>query len=547
MKNFRIFNQLAFLLFFMTAGVLYASSFTSDDGVFTLDLPAGWKKVSTNGENFVLSLRKENSAMDIKSIACTTEQCLDEKINRDLAEVKAKKMTVVSNTYTGEEIKRIDFSTGEPLFYISFFTPKNDFSAGYFLMNDHAYSILAKNITYAEADLLFSFFAPLRQDDGTTIAAPPQEISLEMDENSPLAYDITALPDVKVEAIEPPITQEEPVVPQAEPVSSVPQTHSWKTILKKIKIKWNRSHFRTFIHPQMPPYLRALGHGFDVLVGMLVLFGFIWAFACLLRPFITPRPIEDAKKSTSFYPIRARRLYGTPSLIFRTKDNQGNVLISLSSRWNSICICFGLIILVLSISILAFTSAAQQGNLLNFSPLTYGTIYSICSLLLPIGGLFIVTGIIWGLLILREMTLFDRKGKKAAVVLQKGFPLFYEHYDIHFAQSREVLHVRRKRFSLRRCWQIMEKKKKVSTSFTERSLCKSILRRLLGHLWGFLRTDYLITGPEHSRGAINSTHALFNRLSCNVDNPEAIPAHHALIVTALINMRDRDKWYPWFN
>lgn len=547
MKNFHILNRFAFLLFFTTAGFLYATSFTSDDGVFTLDLPAGWKKVSTNGENVVLSLRKENSAMDIKSISCTTEQCLDERINRDLAEVRAKKMTVVSNTYTGEEIKRIDFSTGEPLFYISFFTPKNDFSAGYFLMNDHAYSILAKNITYAEADLLFSFFSPLRQDDGTTIAAPPQEMSMEVDTDSPLAYDITALPDVAVEAIEAPIAQEEPAKVTDEPVSSLPQTHSWKTVLKKIRNKWRRSHFTTFVHPQMPPYLRALGHGFDVLIAMMGLFGLIWISACILRPFITPRSIEEAKQPNSFYPIRARRLYGTPSLIFRTKDNQGNVLISLSSRWNSICICFGLIIFVFSIGILAFTSAAQQGNLLNFSPLTYGTIYSICSLLLPLGILFIITGIIWGLLILREMTLFDRKGKKAVVVLQKEFPVFYEYYDVHFAQSKEVLHVRRKRFSIRRCWQIMEKKRKVSISFTERSLCKSILRRLLGHLWGFLRTDYLITGPEQSRGTINSTHALFNRLSCNVDNPEAIPAHHALVVTALINMRDRDKWYPWFN
>ena len=65
----------------------------------------------------------------------------ENKINNDLAEIKRKKMQVVGNSYTGEDIKRIEFSTGEPFFYISFFSAKNDFGAGYFLINGQSYSI----------------------------------------------------------------------------------------------------------------------------------------------------------------------------------------------------------------------------------------------------------------------------------------------------------------------------------------------------------------------------------------------------------------------
>ena len=83
-------------------------------------------------------------------------------------------MKVVENSYTGEEIKRIEFSTGDPFFYISFFTPKNDFSAGYFLIDSKAYSILAKELTYAETDLVFSFISPVEKS-----VAKPLEINIK--------------------------------------------------------------------------------------------------------------------------------------------------------------------------------------------------------------------------------------------------------------------------------------------------------------------------------------------------------------------------------
>ena len=59
-------------------------------------------------------------------------------------------------------------------------------------------------------------------------------------------------------------------------------------------------------------------------------------------------------------------------------------------------------------------------------------------------------GIVWSQLVLREISLFDRKGKKAAIVLQKGFGLTTEKYEIYFARSKEVLVAVRRRFALRR-------------------------------------------------------------------------------------------------
>lgn len=136
---------------------VWAGVFTSSDGQFTIDMPAGW--VTAPDTQAVLSLKKGTAEIIIRTDkSCKTESCLEQKITQDLASVKAKKMKVIGNTYTGEDIKRIDFSTGEPFFYISYFSPKADFSSGYFLVNSTAYSILAKNLSYAETDLIFRLF-----------------------------------------------------------------------------------------------------------------------------------------------------------------------------------------------------------------------------------------------------------------------------------------------------------------------------------------------------------------------------------------------------
>ena len=173
--------QYAFLKKFLLGALLacvpfalQAEVFTSKDGAFTLDMPAGWKQVQNTPAATVLSLQKGSSRLDIKSVPCTTETCIEQKINADLADVKSKKMKVVENSYTGEEIKRIEFSTGDPFFYISFFTPKNDFGAGYFLIDSKAYSILAKELTYAETDLVFSFISPVEKS-----VAKPLEIDIK--------------------------------------------------------------------------------------------------------------------------------------------------------------------------------------------------------------------------------------------------------------------------------------------------------------------------------------------------------------------------------
>lgn len=537
---YRLFCK-TLLTFLLTACAFAAQggTFASSDGAFTLDMPSGWSAVKNPPESSVLSIQKNSSRIDIKTISCLTETCIEEKINADLIDVKRKKMQVVGNTYTGEEIKRIEFSTGEPFFYISFFTPKNDFGAGYFLINGKAYSILAKDLSYAETDLIFSFISP-RKEDGDTP-------TMEMAVNDPRAYNIAALPTVEEETLTAPAETAAPAETTSGHTKPAAKTVKKTVLLAKLKKQLANLKLNTLLSSNMPPYVRQLGHGFDALIALAFLFASLQAAAFAVRLFLHRKTADTPVNPNSLYPIRFTRLYGTPSLIFRAKDNQGNILISLSARWDSLFLFTGLMLVGLTFLTLAAAGLCENARLLPFSAFTYNTLYSACSLAIPLGVLIFFCGIVWSQLVLREITLFDRKGQKAAVILQKGFGLTRERYEIYFARSKDVLTVTRKRFSLRRRWKLFNREGNLLAEITETSAARSILRKLCGHLWGFLRADYTIAGQMDSSGVIQNAHTAFDEFSCMMDKPQALNARDMLAVSLLINIRDKDKWYPWFN
>lgn len=542
MKLRRRFILWCGVILFTGFQTIQAATFTSTDDAFTLDMPSGWSEVSPLPTKSVMTLQKGNSRVDIKSISCTTETCIEQKINSDLVEVKRKNMQVIGNSYTGEEIKRIEFSTGEPFFYISFFSSKNDFGAGYFLINSKAYSILARDLSYAETDLIFSFISPKQSPGAATISEGPVELEVNMQD--PRAYDIAAVPSVEEETLQAP--QENIATAKVSAPTAVAKPSRLKAKLRFIKKRFTHIKLQ-LLAPDMPPYIRHLGHGFDVLVGLIILFALIQLVTGLIQ-LIKPARFDFSNANpNSLYPIQFVRLYGTPSLIFRAKDNQGNVLISLSSRWDSLLLLLGILTVVSTLIALAITGFIQNNHLLPLSAFAYNTLYAAYSLFIPIGFVFVACGIIWSQLVLREIALFNHKGNKVAIVLQKGFGLFQERYEIYFARSKEVVLATRKRFSWRRNWHMYTREGQLLAELTEISAFKAALRKLFGHCWGILRTDYTISGQMDCSGTLQNAHTALDRFTCLLDKPQALNARDLLVVSLLINIRDRDKWYPWFN
>ena len=104
----------------------------------------------------------------------------------------------------------------------------------------------------------------------------------------------------------------------------------------------------------------------------------------------------------------------------------------------------------------------------------------------------------------------------------------------------------RRNFSVLRTWSIFDAEKEIA-HIKETSLTKSLFRHLLGHLFGFLRANYIIKAQRESSGEIKSISSPATQFSSVLDKPQALSQDIMLVFNGVLFMRDRDKSYPWIN
>ena len=548
---------LAFSLFFFIFPA-HGETFVAHDDSFRLDDTAGWQETTPMTIDGVLALEKGKSRVDIRRTECTDEKCLEQLLNQDIAEIKSKNMTITPNAVTGQETNRLEFSTGEPFYYVHFAKGTSRFSAGYFLINARVYSVLAKNVVYEEIDPLFALISPL-----TPIPAPTdsetEENPSETQNSEERSYDTEMLPEVEADSAEEIISvmpaAEQPAVAQPEPSQAATLWAKVRNMTlpkakyyalragRKFKTAYRQGQIRTLITPKMPVYLKSLGPIFDGMALFVCGFISLLVLTGLLRLIVPARKFKTEINPHAFYPIRLRRLYGTPSVIFRARDNQGNALLALSSRWDSLFTFTGLFAAMVSLLVLPAASLTEQLCLLPLPDYFYTAVYMWGALLLAAGLLILAGGCVWIQFSQREIIFFDRKGKKAAVILQQG--LWHENYRIYFVRSKDTLTAKRIGSFFRRHYQLFNEAEVLLADVKERSIFRSLLRKITGHLWGFLRADYDITGSLESVGGLESTRSTAARYICNMDKPEAVNSRDLFALSLLIAIRDRDKWYPY--
>ncbi|WP_428897805.1 hypothetical protein Dip518_001599 [Parelusimicrobium proximum] len=528
---------------------LNSAVFKSLDEEFTMDMPSGWTMQNAADDNtVVMKLKKGRSEITVKTLAdCKNETCLVERIEADLADVKAKKMQVVGNTYTGEEIKRVEFSTGEPMLYINFSSKRADFSAGYFMVNAKAYSILSQGMTYAESDLFFSFISPIPQSEKksySTYAIPPvQEVDIlhTLNTLAPSSPTVSLVPSSAAVAEGGADSAEIRTTIKKEPK---PKKESSLSLAKKKLTVHFMNHKKTFINPSMPPYIKKMGVLFDIIVIYMIAYIAVFFASLILKIFIKGYVPRLVSNPSSFYPIVFNRLYGTPSLIYQAKDNQGGVFISFCTRWAGLFIFWGLVGLA---AVFLFMSAVNIHEILEISkvqPYFYKTIYSVCALIIPICIFIFALGIFINLVSLKEYTIYNEKGKKVIYVLQKGYGLKQERYTVYFSNTVKALTLVKKRFKIRKEWELFDSEGELIANFKEKSAVKAVCRMLFGHLWGMLRASYDISGRLETKGSIQNHNTILEAFTANIDKPSAVDPMHLISAAMIMNIRDKDKYYP---
>ncbi|MDR0953367.1 MAG: LURP-one-related family protein [Elusimicrobiota bacterium] len=504
------------LLFALFAGA-EAALFTSQDKAFTVDLPASWVKV--NDASSVLSLKRAGATMKFKQIPnCHDIVCLENTVQDDLAAVKKKKFRILENTYSGDIIKRTEFSTGDPLFSFNFSGATVDFTTGYFLADGSAYSVAIKGLPYVEADLILSFISPAAKPTD-----PEEGASLDKALERP-AITTASLEDVSINAGAKNIggnlgnseDESEVVIEEDDGPSLVSQSIKGPLTLKKI------------------------------ILLIVLLYGFIFLLSFAARLALpAPKTITIANPKSG-YPIKGARLYGSPDLFFKAHDNQGNNYIATSARWGNLLMGFGIFGSLFFLFVKAAFAALAAKGMLHLHAVIINTILSLSSLLVVLSAVVFAAGFVLNMVFAYKFYIYDKSGQQAFKCVQKGWSLFKEDYIVADAASAVVFKLSRKRFSLAREWTISDAQGIIAT-IKENSKMRALARLLLGHLCGFLRSNYIVSGRFDSKGTIISYSNLFAYFKCELDKPSAIEAETLLATAAIIFLRDRDKWHPWVN
>jgi len=468
--------------------------FSSSDNSFTIDLPSSWQK--NDSSDSVLSLKRDDVTMKIVRIkGCGDNDCLAKEVNKELESVKAQKFNILENTYTGDIVKRTEFSTGDPLYSFNFSAASVDFTSAYFLADGKAYNVGIKGLPYVEADLVLSFISPAAKETDESAGA--------------FRSDDTQVSDIKGGNFDLEVGDDKNS-------SGAP------------------SHAKRHHHKINFPFVIVCAY-------ILVLLGTLSA-----KFFMRKKEEEENSNPRSYYPVNGSRLYGSPDLFLKLYDNQGNNYVATSGRWGNIFIGSGALLFILFTVGKILLSSLKNHGFFKIHMILTNTLFSLSSLCTVFGALIFMAGCLINLLFAYKFFIYDKNGYTLYKCIQKGFHFLREDYVVFDVKSAVVFRLKRDRFQLLRNWVIYNSQGTIAV-IRETGKRRAIFRMLFGHLFGFLRSAYVIEGRLDSKGTLVSKPCITSSFKAELDKPQAIDARITLISSAIIFMRDRDKWHPWVN
>lgn len=498
----KIYILVNFLLFCLLSQGVWALVFTAKEQAFTIDLPSTWSKEETAGDYLFLK-NKSGATMRFVIIEnCFDRACLDAIVEKEVKDLTKRKFKILKNEYTGEVLRETEFSTGDPLISFDFTKQNMLFTAGYFLSGGKAYNVGIRGIPDTEAYYLLSFISPVPKEEVPVLQKTSQESSGGIE---------------KVEQ------------------SDLLEGENTNTLEEKPKISAQQKQ-----NPKLKFSQKTLKISLLVVLCYFMLLGAAFFF----KTFFPSKLPQTLTNPNSPYPLQGKRLYGSPDLFLRLHDNLGNHYIATATRWGGLLVLSGLLTgLVFSLARLIFAILALKSK---HPALLVNVFYSLSYLFSACGFVVFGAGIVLNLVFPYKFLFYDSRGELLFKCIQKGFSLRHEQYFIVNKEGQVLCKLTRRNFSLVRIWKIFNADKEIA-EIKEKSLFKALLRRIFGHLFGFLRSSYSIKAQMDSCGEIKSAACVPLHFGLSLDKPQALPAGIMLVFSAVLFMRDRDKFFPWIN
>lgn len=511
----------ALVLFALWQTSALAATLKSSDGGFTMSVPGRWQAEKITDPGSVLQVKKGRAEIKIRALpAFAAEKALKAKLQATQKKLKKGGVTGPNKLYS------VATEEGGKLFFIQFASKGKKYHSGYFNQAGRSYGFLLTGLSDADFEELYGSLAPLAAKEEP---APEEEPAGRAPAPAPAA---AALPPADKPA--PP--------PAAGPLAGMPPAASTDTLAAPPSTGAFAAGAPAQEPADLPPLPKRNVGG---ALSMVLIAGLLSAAALGYRAFAAKAPEAPGTKPLpgAAFPYRVEKRYLSFPLTFDIQDASGQQYKAVSHRVPALMLSSGLVtyfLLKALVQLLVFT-----GTDLNSVP--ESALLAIVRLL-SLANLLIFGGIVLGLFFRKKLKLYDPSGSLLLDVREKRMTFASQYFIIRDAAGNELGKMKRVGLVLlRRRWQLLGAEDKVLLDIREDSAAKAFARKLLGHLWGVLRTSYILSDENGAEiGELKRDWSIWNRYTLDVQGLNSLPDPRLVMATSLfVDIVDPDRWYPW--
>lgn len=503
----RCLNTLAFAAAFgllLSPPSAVAAVLRSSDRAFSLDLPGEWVAGEADSAAVVLQAENDHAEITVRALPAPFAET-QQKTRLRATQAKLKKKGVAA-----KKIYSIATASGLRFSFIEFVSEGRRYQSGYFNLGGRTYSLLAADLSAKEFKAIPASLGPLAAEEP---AAP--------------AAQAAAAP------------AGEPVPPAVSQLSAPPEAADGALAAPPAETPPGEG-----TAPEVPAELPALPERNMGSSLMLVLIALGLSAAALGYRAVAKKDhetVETPPVPGSLFPLHIEKRYLSFNTVFDIKDAAGQEYKAVSPRVPTLMLGTGLVLYFL-------LKATVQGMLfagVDLETVPMAVLQPISSLL-SLSNLLIMVGAVLFVFFRKKMKLYDASGKLLLDVCQKRFSFGSLYFMIRDAAGVEGARLKRVGFVLiRRRWQLLDLEGNVLLDIQEDSAGRAIARKFFGHLWGLLRTNYVVSAGGAEVGAIKREWSVWNRYNLDIAPLTKVNPELALAAALFVDIADPDRWHPW--
>ncbi|MEI7529291.1 MAG: hypothetical protein WCK76_10140 [Elusimicrobiota bacterium] len=499
------------VLFMLCQAAASAATLKSADNGFLLNIPGKWQAEAAADPGSVLQVKKGRAEIKIRALsAFSAEKALKAKLQASQKKLKKGGVAVPNKIFTAST------EDGGEIIFLQFVSKGKRYRSGYFNLAGRSYGFLLTNLSNSEFEGLYNSLVPLQGKEKPSAEAR-KEPAAPVPAPAPAA---SALPA---------------------PPANMPPAASTDTLGAPPAGAAFAAGGARPESPDLPPLpKRDVGGALWLFLIAAALSAAALGYRALARK--APEVPEANPVPGSLFPFRVERRYFSFPIIFDVKDAAGQQYKAVSYRVPALVLGTGVVLYFLLkalVQLLVFTGV-------DIKSVPESAVMAIVGLL-SLANILIFGGVVLSVLFPQKLKVYDPSGGLIFDVRRKRLNFGSLYFLIRDAAGNGLGKMRRVGFVfIRRRWQLLDAEDKVLLDIQEDSAAKAIARKLCGHLWGLLRTNYRISDGNTEIGELKRDFSIWNRYSVAVQGLSSGPDPRLVMATSLfIDVIDPDRWHPW--